>query len=270
VIVVDNGSSDGTADWLAREQPQVRVIALPENRGVAAYNEGFAAAQGRFILVLDDDSWPAPEAVGRMLERFALHPRVGIAGFDIRHAETGTSEWRRSPALWRELATGRQDGVPWCEFIGCGAGIRREALELVGGYDPDFFLYTNEIELALRMLDLGYQVRIFPDLVAYHLATPVGRPPARRLYYETRNNLWLGWLRLEPGPALKHTARKVLALGVRALAARQPRAYLAGLWAAVRGWPRVRQRRHSVSEEVACFYFDRLPPLWSRRVKESP
>jgi hypothetical protein len=88
VIAVDNASTDGTREMIREEFPPVRVIEIPVNAGVAAYNAGFRAARGKYVLILDDDSFPAADAIGRMVEEFERDPLMGVAAFDVRDVST--------------------------------------------------------------------------------------------------------------------------------------------------------------------------------------
>ena len=76
VIVVDNASTDGTPEMVEQDFAEVRLIRMEENSGVAAYNVGFEEAEGEFIVILDDDSFPAEEAVARMVGKFQANPKL--------------------------------------------------------------------------------------------------------------------------------------------------------------------------------------------------
>ena len=191
VIAVDNASTDGTNDMIREKFPAVRLVEIPVNAGVAAYNAGFRAARGRYILILDDDSFPAEDAIARMVEKFEQDPLLGVVAFDVRDVATigGPKGVEMPPDIASEGS--KTDYI--MSFHGAGAGVRREVVERVGGYPEEFFLYFNETDMALRIWDAGYTIKSFPEIVAYHKSSRVNRTSERAPFYYTRNLLWLIW-----------------------------------------------------------------------------
>jgi GT2 family glycosyltransferase len=173
-IVVDNASADGTADAVASTFPGVRLLRQTTNRGPCAKNIGLKEARGRYIVFLDDDSFPFPGAVDRMVEHFAADPRLGAAVFAVQ-LPSGACECSAYPEV----------------FAGCGVGLRAAALAEVGGLPEDFFMQAEEYDLSLRLLDAGWRVRRFEDLRVRHLKTPAARFPGRVMRLDVRNNLTL-------------------------------------------------------------------------------
>ncbi|ABZ83338.1 glycosyl transferase, family 2 [Heliomicrobium modesticaldum Ice1] len=84
IIVVDNGSTDDSVAMVRAEFPEVRLIETGKNLGVEGYNAGFRQARGEYVLILDDDSFPAYDAITRMVSRFQADPRLGVVAFDVR------------------------------------------------------------------------------------------------------------------------------------------------------------------------------------------
>ena len=173
-IVVDNASHDGTADAVAEQFPTVRLIRQNVNRGPCAKNLGLPVARGQFVVFLDDDSFPHPESIDRMVEYFRADPQLGAASFNVR-LTNGDHECSAYPEI----------------FTGCGVGLRADALAQVGGLPEDFFMAAEEYDLALRLLDAGWTVRRFDDLCVTHLKTPQTRFPSRVMRLDVRNNLTL-------------------------------------------------------------------------------
>jgi GT2 family glycosyltransferase len=171
-VVVDNASSDGTADAVVGEFPSVRLVRRKKNRGACAKNAGLAQATGDFIVFLDDDSYPDAQSIRRMIEHFRNDPRLGAAAFDVV-LPNGQRECSAFPAV----------------CIGCGTGFRRETLLAVKGLPNDFFMQAEEYDLSLRILDAGWDVRRFEDIRVHHLKTACARQPARTTRLDTRNNL---------------------------------------------------------------------------------
>src|SRR5215210_37290 len=108
VILVDNASTDGTADAVARAFPEVILIRERMNRGACAKNTGLPLARGRYVVFLDDDSYPLPGSTARMIRHFEADPSLGAAVFDIQLPD-GSRECSAYPNV----------------FIGCGTGFRR-------------------------------------------------------------------------------------------------------------------------------------------------
>lgn len=174
IHVVDNASADGTAEAMRDHYPNVQLIASKRNGGSVAKNLALPHAHGRYVVFLDDDSYPRPGAIQRMIGHFEADPQLGAATFTVTLPD-GTRECSAYPDV----------------FIGCGVGLRRRALRLVGGLPDDFFMQAEEYDLSLRLLDAGWTVRTFDDLHVSHLKTPRARLPARTVRLDVRNNLFL-------------------------------------------------------------------------------
>lgn len=171
IIVVDNGSDDGTPDVVA-QSPGVRLIPLEENHGSCAKSFGVAAARGEYLVFLDDDSYPRRGALSALARHFDERPTLGAAGFTI-HLPDGAQECSALPHV----------------FVGCGVGLRAEALQEAGGLDATFFMQAEEYDLSLRLLQAGWDVEVLADLQVEHLKTPRARRSERTTYYDVRNNL---------------------------------------------------------------------------------
>jgi len=172
IIVVDNASADGTAEAVRWQFPGVRLIEQSCNGGPVAKNVGLAEARGKYVIFLDDDSFPASGAVDRMVRHFEAEARLGAAVFTVTLPD-GSRECSAYPDV----------------FIGCGTGLRKAALDQVGGLPGDFFMQAEEYDLSLRLLDAGWKVRTFDDLHVTHLKTPASRFPGRVMRLDVRNNL---------------------------------------------------------------------------------
>ncbi|MBF0274432.1 MAG: glycosyltransferase [Nitrospinae bacterium] len=186
VIVADNNSHDGTVDAIKKEYSEVNLIALEENIGIGAYNQCFQTAQGKYILILDDDSYPEQEAMGKMVKVFDNEPKTGIIAFNIINTVTG------KPCDFWHIPT-LKGSVKWVNFLGCGAGIRTELLKKVGGYPEEFFIYENELDVSLKVLNEGYTITFNSEIIAFHPFTQEKRGNERVIYYGTKNKLLLLW-----------------------------------------------------------------------------
>jgi GT2 family glycosyltransferase len=172
ILVVDNASTDGTSEAVAAQFPSVLLFSQKQNLGACAKNIGLAYFKGRYVIFLDDDSYPDAESVCRMIEHFQADPKLGAAVFDVVLPDR-SHECSAYPKV----------------FIGCGTGFRREALEESGGLPDDYFMQAEEYVLSIRLLRDGWDVRRFDDLRITHLKTPSARQPTRTTRLDARNNL---------------------------------------------------------------------------------
>lgn len=174
VIVVDNASSDGTSQAVAKRFGEVRLMVRTDNRGSCAKGPAIELARGEFVVFLDDDSFPHAGSVRRMVEHFEADQRLGAAGFNV-YLPDGRRECSAFPDV----------------FIGCGVGLRASALRAVGGLDVKLFMQAEEYDLSFRLIGAGWGIKTFSDLGVDHLKSPLGRMGPRTTYYDTRNNLLL-------------------------------------------------------------------------------
>ena len=156
VIVVDNASEDDTVDMLTREFPGVRVISHARNLGASGWNDGFAAAAGEYVLILDDDCYLPPGG---------LTAAVCAAGREQADLVSFTVVSTEDPS-W--VFTERHR-MGLFMFWGCAALIRRDVIAVLGGYDPEIFMLVNELELMLRFYDRGFRHLHIPEIAAQHM-----------------------------------------------------------------------------------------------------
>jgi GT2 family glycosyltransferase len=196
VILVDNASADDTADMVRRQYPEVKLIETGSNLGMVAYNLGFEAAQGKYILVMDDDGLPrSNDWIAQVVQHFEANPRLGVACCTVRMRDTGRIAYD-SPQFAPE-ADGTE-GYPGVAFNGTGAGLRAAALRQVGHYPPHFNITYLELHLCTRLLDAGWQVRHFPGIEVWH-NRPSGSSMPPLSYHGLRNYYWYAW-ELYPWP----------------------------------------------------------------------
>lgn len=222
VVVVDNGSSDATAQ-VARSAGAV-VVELGEDRGAAARTIGARALATPLVAFADDDSWWAPGALAQAAERFARAPRLGLLAGRVlvgpeRRLDPVCAAMRRAP---RDAL-----GHAVFGFVACGAVVRRDALLQTGGFHPRFGIGGEEELLAQRLLAAGWLLRHAPEIVALHHPSPA-RDRAARRRREVRNELWTRWLVDPPREALHATARSLRAAARDGATARGAAAALGG------------------------------------------
>ena len=179
VIVIDNGSTDGSVEYLAAEHPEVRVIALGRNTGFAhAANQGLRAAGTDAVALINTDVELAPDWLARMVAVLDAHPQsASVACKMLSLADPGEvydagDILRRDGACEQRGRFLRDDGrwdAPGEVFGACaGAALyRREAVLALGGFDERYFAYLEDVDLALRLRLAGWDCRYVPA-VALH------------------------------------------------------------------------------------------------------
>jgi GT2 family glycosyltransferase len=215
IIVVDNASSDGTAEAVRTDFPEVCLIELPHNRGAAARNVGVREARTPYVAFSDDDSWWEPGALSTAVDLFEEYPRLGlIAARPLVGDERVPDPIARRMAESPLPADERLPGPPVLGFLGCAAIVRRTAFLEVGGYSDLLFFVGEERLLAYDLAAAGWGLSYVESVVAVHKPSPIRESPERRQGLEQRNELLTAWLRRPVPVALARTV---------ALAARTPR-----------------------------------------------
>ncbi len=210
VIVVDNGSTDGSLEMLAQEFPEVRVKALKENMGfVVASNIGAQLAGDVDVLVmLNNDTEVEPGWLQSLCAALEAHPQAGAAAskmllFDRREVLHSAGDvmapgfFPQNRGVW-EVDQGQYDDDIWV-FGPCGgaAAYRREVWEALGGFDERLFMYLEDVDLAWRMQKAGWKTVFVPEARVYHHLSATGGGKIAS-YYVGRNLIllhrWhLGW-----------------------------------------------------------------------------
>ena len=200
VLVVDNASTDGSPDMVARRFPDVKLVRNGENLGFAkANNQGFRMSRGRLVLFLNPDTTAYPGSLGLLLEELSRDPGIGAVGpvlvFDENAFQvsfggkvTFLRELARKSVLnaWRKRRLSRlrhKRPVVWVSGACLMAG--RRILEQVDGFDEKFFLYFEDIDLCYRIREKGLQVVLLLQARIFHAggASTAGVPHFSRLEY---------------------------------------------------------------------------------------
>ncbi|GAA3147819.1 DUF2795 domain-containing protein [Nonomuraea salmonea] len=157
VILVDNGSGDGTAGFVRRHFPDVHVVEAGRNLGAPGRNLGVELAGTPYVAFADDDSWWAPKALERAADVLDAHPRLAVLGARVlvgpdERLDTVSERMRDSPL-------GTEPGMPGPSvlgFLACGVVVRRDAFLEAGGFDDVVFFFGEEERLALDLAALGW------------------------------------------------------------------------------------------------------------------
>jgi GT2 family glycosyltransferase len=158
-IVVDNASTDGTAEMVREEFPDVRLVTRDENVGVSGWNDGFAEAGGDWVLALDDDCYLPEDGLSRALSEAEEH-EAQLVSFKV------VSSYDSEFVFTDRYRTGL------FSFWGCAVLIQRPVLQELEGYDPEIFVWANELEFTLRFYDRGHRHLHLPEVSAQHMKRP--------------------------------------------------------------------------------------------------
>jgi GT2 family glycosyltransferase len=191
IVAVDNHSRDGTAEMIASEFPEVRLIRMPHDRFGACetFNIGFKASRTPLTAILDDDIVMPPDWLELATARIAREPAT-TAILSTQVVEPGM------PEEYKNAATVNEERY-MSTFRGCASLARSQALKEADYYDERLFIYGNERDLTCRLLNLGYRVLQYPGCGVFH-KTPFGIKMGKRsLFYHARN-AWLSMLKYAP------------------------------------------------------------------------
>jgi GT2 family glycosyltransferase len=208
VIVVDNGSDDGTPDAIDDRFPDVQVIRRPRNEGAVARNYGVAAAPTPYVAFCDDDSWWAPGALARAEALLDMHPRLALVAARVL---VGPDE--RPDPLGEVMAAaplGIPDDLPGpavLGFLACAAIVRCDAFLACGGFDPVVFFMGEEQRLAWDLYTAGWGLAYCDDVVAHHHPGPQAAADVhRKRILANRNRTLTAWMRRPYRIALRQSA----------------------------------------------------------------
>ena len=207
IIVIDNGSTDGSAERLARDFPEVALLRNEKNLGFArGSNQGirWAMEQGfDYALILNNDTLAAPNMISSMVAAAETRHDLAAVSPKIFFADTPERLWFTvgeanlwsgvfSNPAYNALDDGRYDSqreMGW--MVGCCVLIPRKIAETVGGFDERFFAYCEDVDWSLRCRKAGFGLLYCPEARLWHKVSASGsRHSAVMRYLMTRNHLW--------------------------------------------------------------------------------
>jgi GT2 family glycosyltransferase len=180
VILVDNASSDGTAEAVRASLPEVTVLPMERNVGSYARTVGVEHARTEFVAFADDDSWWAPGDLARAVAVMRAHPRLAVLNARIlvgpeERLDPACAEMADSP-----LAGGDLPGPALLGFIACGAMVRTEAFLAAGGFDPVVRFPGEEERLALDLAGAGWGMAYVDSVTVHHHPSTRRHAPEQR------------------------------------------------------------------------------------------
>jgi GT2 family glycosyltransferase len=277
VVVVDNGSTDGSVEWLRAHYPQVQTLQNETNLGLCfANNRGILATDAEFVAILNNDTEYEPEWLDNLMRVMKSDPQIGMCApkmlLAARHdmIESAGIVVDRAGIAWG-LESGARDypgATPLPVFGACGGAAlyRRSMLLEVGLFDEDFFIYLEDADLAWRAQWADWQCIYVPEAVMYHAhsaTTKEGSPFKTRLL--GRNKIWL-ICKNYPWPYLFWYSPliigyELLAIGYNMAMGRGGNA-LKGRLEGLRQLPRMMAKRRQIVRKISSktMMIDRLHP----------
>jgi GT2 family glycosyltransferase len=202
VIVIDNASSDRTVDVVRGSEAKSVLTENLENVGFGrACNQGFAASKGRYIYFLNPDAQLiGSNALATLCRAISEHKGWGMAGSRVVSA---TGEWKRPATTYPDQSHVGKDfsrlpgKIAW--VVGASMMIRREVYSELGGFDPEFFLYSEETDFCLRLRERGYEIGLVEEAAVRHIggASERGCDPYE-VWTRRANGLHLFWQKHYP------------------------------------------------------------------------
>ncbi len=246
VIVVDNASDDGTGDAVQEKHPDVRLIRNPKNLGAPGWNSGFAAAAGDYVLILDDDAYLRPGDLERAV-RAAESERAGLASFSV------VSAFDDEHLLNDDWQTGL------LSYWGCAALVRADAMRALGGYDANIFIWGNEAEFTMRLLDRGYRHLYLPEVCAVHVKERIVEFEPRRYLVNARHHAYIAGKLMTRADGASVVGNIIQQAAVDTVV--ENRVAIAAIREALAGYAEGNRRRSPVRSSVSAAYRRNFAPF---------
>ena len=222
-ILVDNGSKDGSVDFVRKQYPEVTLLALPENRGFTGGNiAGYTKATGSLIVLLNNDTEAQPNWLEEIHRASLTYPNFGsfaskMMYFDQRNRVENCGFDLGVVGATVDLGRDELDGPAWTQartvFGGSGGAVayRRKMLEEIGFLDPDFFMIYEDADLSFRAQLRGYRCVYVPGAIVYHrLGATIRKTPSIRVFYSQRNIEFVYLKNMPLGLILKSAPQRLL------------------------------------------------------------
>ncbi len=185
-LVVDNASNDGSVSYFRKNFPETKVLPLKKNYALFGFNLAMEKARGKYFLHLASDAMLANNVIEKHIKKLEANPNLGVSC-------ATTYEWRtkRYLAPNRAIKGDNKRGYKVTYFDGNGICLRREVFEKVGGYTQDYFICLEELEWAVRILESGFDIRCFTDIIVYNKKSEKGGSQRSKYgFFYCRNWVW--------------------------------------------------------------------------------
>jgi hypothetical protein len=274
VILVDNGSTDGSVEWVRAEYPEVRVLPLQRNMGFCGGNNaGIRSARGEYVVLLNNDTEVAPDWLGELVRHISVDRTIAACDSKVLYFDRPDTIWSAGGNYTvAGSAEFRGQGLPDGKFaepaevftaVACSAIYRRGALEEVGALDEDFFAGYEDVDWSFRARLRGYRILNVPSSRVYHKVSATHGYNSPTYVYHGQRNVETVFLKNMPARLLlKYAPLHLLYVGGSLLFfARAGRlaAFLRAKWDALRllgrTWRKrqdIQRRRTVPSAEIAA------------------
>jgi GT2 family glycosyltransferase len=277
IILVDDASTDASVAFVEANYPEVKIVRLARNGGLAiGCNAGARAATGDLLVMLNNDTEAEPGWLAALAETATAHPEAGAVAskmllFDRRDVlhnagdQMGADGIPRNRGVWQRDEGQFDHDLP--VFGGCGGGVayRRVAWEEAGGFDERLFMYLEDVDLAWRLQLLGWQAVFAPAARLYHQLSATGGGELAS-YYVGRNTIWV-IAKDMPGLLIRRHLGRILRAqwrvtrdALRAWRGKSARARLRGQLAGLTGLPKVWGGRR-IAQQTRRVTIDQLERL---------
>lgn len=259
IIVVDNGSNDGTPQMVKESFPEARLVELDRNTGpYHGRNVGAAASKGDILFFLDDDATMERDSLSEIVARFDVEEDLGVIICKLIETRTGRPDPNAlDPRLYNGVINPRECEFYLGDIVAEGiTAIRTEVFEKVGRWPAHYFRASVGKEISYRIIDAGYNMIWFPKAIAYHKSSPIGgisreQIEREKTFYRTRNLLWIYWTHMPVARAMFESGITVTYYFFDSIRNRVFLFYVKGLLAALSSMPKLlRTERKPISKKA--------------------
>jgi len=248
IVVIDNHSGPDLLPWVRQLASSYTLIELSENIGISARNLGIDASSGEIIVTLDNDvSFISPSALLEIAKAFDRHPEAGCVTFGVNDPSgkgRSTRDWCHP---WTYDDTDQQDRQT--TFISeCACAFRRSVFDTVAPYWDELFINMEGADLALRMLDAGYEIWYTPTVEVQHSISAETRERGRDFYHNPRNLILLAYRDIPTSRLFTFLAPRLVVLACCSLIRGYFPRFMAGIRDGLNDMAHTREARRPVHE----------------------
>lgn len=251
IIVVDNGSCDGTGSMVQSLFPNVRYFYLSTNLGApGGKNYGARMASGEFCIFVDDDAvFEDDDALNRMISYFRSDNRLGCIAFRILRPSDGCEEYKSIPRADKKIISADYDCSYFC---GAGCAVRRSIFLDIGMFWEPLLYIGEELDFSYRLVNQGYKILRASAISVLHYETPQARVPGKWIYYGVRSRCWVAVRNLPWINVFSHTLLWWGYFLISAIRNKHIVYFIQGLKDAIIDLPKALQTRSCINKKTIC------------------